>query len=130
LVKHFVDMFISDNEETRNLAEKLVQYSYATGGIQQALQFVKYIPVAYLKTTNFGSRLVELSDSLKGDSFKLDIFIEQYFQHNPGKARKYNIPFPKEADQKVINAKIKEVSTNGITFDVEVDDMSTLKYKQ
>jgi len=117
LVKYFVDMFTSANEETRNLAERLLQYAYAQGGIQQALQFVKYIPTPYLSATNFGKRLEEISTLLKGENGIIDsnIFIEQFFQHNPNLARKHNVE------------KIGKIAKEGITFNTENDRLAHLK---
>jgi ribosomal protein L23 len=38
---------------TRDLAQELVEYSYVTGGIQEATQFLKMIPPMYLKEMGF-----------------------------------------------------------------------------
>lgn len=119
LVKHFIDLIISPNEEVRNLAERLINYTYAIGGIQKALQFVKYVPVPYLMTTNFGSKLVELSNLMNEENNVIDSnrFIEQFYQHNPEKARKHNL------DSKDVSVIYK----NGLTFNIEIDNTQHLK---
>lgn len=91
VIKTFIDLFISTDPSVRAFAEKLVQYSYSNGGIQKALEYVKYIPVAYLKNTNFtkiiNSHLNIMEDALnfKDNSEK---FIEQFLQHHPKYAKK------------------------------------------
>lgn len=91
VIKSFIDLFISTDPSVRAFAKKLVQYAYSNGGIQKALEYVKYIPVAYLKNTNFtkviNSHLNTLEDSLnfKDNSEK---FIEQFLQHHPKYAKK------------------------------------------
>ena len=40
---------------TRDLVSDLVAYAYLEGGIQEATQFVKYVPIALLKNLPFGT---------------------------------------------------------------------------
>lgn len=64
---------------TREIAEKLIQYQFLTGGLQQSKEFVKYIPVAYLNELGF-------SDYLHGAINDLEVnFIRQFIQNNAGK---------------------------------------------
>lgn len=93
VIKAFTDLFISSDESVRNFAENLVKYTYANGGIQQALEFVKYIPTAYMRTTNFTSILNGVMNSfndLGNTTFNSERFIEQFYQHNPQMAKKYS----------------------------------------
>mgnify|MGYP001150284990 CR=1 FL=1 len=117
VVKHFVDLLTSPNEGTRELGERLIQYQFATGGLQKALQYVKYIPVSYLATTNFGTKLMEIINSLNDEnSININAFIEQFYQHNPARARIYK----EEVTDKILN--------EGIKFNVETDRVNNLLY--
>lgn len=117
VVKHFVDLFTSLNQETRDLGEKLVQYAFAVGGIQEALQYVKYIPTAYLATTNFGTKLKELTDLLNSDKgIDVNRYIKQFYQHNPSKARKHSVE------------NIGNIATEGIKFNTTKDKVGHLTY--
>lgn len=99
---------------TRDLVEDLVSYSFLEGGVQEATQFIKFIPVellsamgAYSKKGDFlsvNSRLQTYNprrNSIKGPSFgdflgvskeesgdTVPKFVTQYFQHYPSKAKK------------------------------------------
>lgn len=90
IIKAFTDLFMSTNPETREYAEDLVAYAYMGGGIQQALEFIKYVPTAYLLTTSFGKSLFSIEGALKGDTslFNESLFLRQFFQHNPHYAKK------------------------------------------
>lgn len=76
---------------TTQLVEDLSLYTYYTGGIQQAVQFVKYIPVEYLKQSGF---IQKLKDFNFDDEFQFGLgnnrnyyevspFMRQFVQHNP-----------------------------------------------
>jgi hypothetical protein len=79
----------------RDIAQDLISYAYITGGIQEAIQFVKYVPAAYLKVLPFfeelkGFRNLEHEFSIvKPDGiegyYAISPFVLQYFQHNPEK---------------------------------------------
>ena len=100
---------------TNDLVQDLVAYSFLEGGIQEATQFVKFIPVELLEAMgrlgNSGNFL-SIANNLKAynpkrntkqdlfDNFLgikaeniggLSTFTKQFFQHNPTKAKK--IPF-------------------------------------
>jgi exodeoxyribonuclease-5 len=80
----------------RDLGQDLVIYAYITGGIQEAVQFVKYIPAAYLTTIPFAQNLsdmgfVERDFGItvmegKAEYYNTPPFVEQYIQHSPEKA--------------------------------------------
>lgn len=95
-----------------NLITDLISYAYLEGGIQEASQFIKFIPVSYLQEMPFASQLRKLHNFLtkdhkkdfqENDFFGLDfdrvkdpekfrhnlsIAALQYIQHNPHKVKK------------------------------------------
>jgi len=88
-VKYFIDMLISDNPTAVGIARDLVIYAYITGGNQEALQFVKFIPVEYLRTIGFGDKVIDIfSKQMDENTFSLfsETILEQYLQHNPARA--------------------------------------------
>jgi hypothetical protein len=89
----FTDLFL--NPVTRELAQNMVTYFYLSGGIQQAIQFGKYIPNAYLTNIGFAKNLREVKfddENLLGinddktNYYEVSNFTKQYLQHNVGKA--------------------------------------------
>ena len=96
---------------TRELVEDLVSYSFLEGGVQEATQFSKYVPVELLSNmgafTNdrfipINSRLQQYNSAVKQDTdvfykafgFSTDetvemipSFVMQYFQNNPMEAK-------------------------------------------
>jgi exodeoxyribonuclease-5 len=99
-----IGKFKGEDYTLRELAQDLVTYSYVTGGIQEAVQFVKYIPAAYLATMPFAktlSRYRTTSMNLetmnpayfqgsRDDIYANSPFVEQYFQHHPKEVRSAN----------------------------------------
>ncbi len=72
---------------TQKLARDLVTYSYLGGGIQEAIEFIKYVPISYLNSLPLGKALRDLSQNtdllgriVSANDFN---FISQYFRHNP-----------------------------------------------
>ena len=78
------------------LMQDLILYSYVTGGVQEAIQFIKYIPASYLKSIPFAAKIAEMTyhESNFGVVDKMSMpernyvyavppFIEQFFQHRP-----------------------------------------------
>lgn len=121
----FVDMFTNTSEiehitfngepyTKQKLAQDLVLYSYLTGGVQEAVQFVKYIPAAYLTTIPFAERLSNMSfleskmntipggDSLLDKYYHVPQFVQQYVQHNPNLTTTIEVKDTVEADSKFI----------------------------
>lgn len=75
------------NVTPKQLAKDLILYSFATGGIQKAKQFVRYVPTEVLKSTPALAYLKELSTSPKlRDVMETRNFITQYYQNNPRQA--------------------------------------------
>ena len=91
-----VTTFNNESYTMRELAQDLILYSYITGGIQEAVQFVKYIPAAYLATLPFMQKLsnanhltadfgiTQLVDAL-AEYYNVPPFVEQYIQHHTEK---------------------------------------------
>ena len=87
----------------RSLAQDLISYAYLEGGKQGSKQFIKYIPIEYLKTIGFGNALsnvdFDFSNTFGGVNSFMDestfttpsIFTKQFFQNNPGKAPKIEL---------------------------------------
>lgn len=79
----FVELLVNDrpigDTSTRQIAEKLIQYQFLTGGLQQAKQFIKYIPVAYLNEIGFSEYLNTSINGLETN------FTRQFIQNNAGK---------------------------------------------
>jgi hypothetical protein len=77
---------------TTQLAKDLIAYSYLSGGIQGAIEFIKYIPLSYLETSGLLSAMREfdinddntfaneLGTTIDGILSKMTV---QYYQHNP-----------------------------------------------
>jgi len=98
-------LFNGEQYTSRQLMQDLILYSYITGGIQEAVQFVKYIPAAYLKSIPFADKLsntVMTNQSLglpptpRNASEKIAYIysnppvFEQYVQHKPEKVPSVN----------------------------------------
>lgn len=105
---------------TRQLAQDLIIYSYLEGGIQEAIQFSKYIPVNYLNSIDFAENTREWSYR-PGIFAKIlgDKFVNQYFQHNPER-------LPKLEKSNLLNIKYsgKEELGNIIYFEENEDTLS------
>jgi hypothetical protein len=75
-----------------DLAQDLVLYAYMEGGVQQAIQFTKYIPVSYLKLLNLDKvldpELGKISDMLGLDDKNVSTFSRQFMQHSPQLAKR------------------------------------------
>jgi hypothetical protein len=93
---------------TKMLAQDLITYAYVEGGVQEATQFIKYVPLEYLEEVGIKEdgkfvsaaslmqrlntkRNPQLFKHLLGDVQSLQgksLFVKQYFQHNPEKTTK------------------------------------------
>ncbi len=95
---HPLPSFGKDAYTTRKLASDLIAYAFLEGGRQEAVQFVKYIPMSLLKKTNFGRIVGEYtSENISNGLLQTALgantnniynaaFVTQFFQHNPGRA--------------------------------------------
>lgn len=117
----FTDLFNSEN--TREIAQDLITYFYVSGGIQQAIQFGKYIPNAYLTSIPFAKELRNLSFNneqllgiidTKENYYDVSNFAKQWIQHNPGKAIRL-----KEDLSQISNIK-RDTKKNVTNFSIDV----------
>lgn len=87
---------------SRMLAQDLIMAAFLDGGQQGAKQYLKYIPVAYLKTTGFGNYLNRITFSFentfggnlvdgKFNPLQPSKFARQYIQNNPSNAKKITL---------------------------------------
>lgn len=86
---------------TRMLSQDLISYAYLEGGVQQAIQFVKYVPVSYLHSIGFSDIMSRLDLNTmnvfgivnKDDStqYRVSRFAMQYAQHNPQRMPKLRL---------------------------------------
>ena len=115
-----IGTFKGKDYSLRELAQDLVLYSYITGGVQEAVQFVKYIPASYLTTMPFANALSNMSfvaadmnpaalQDKKNEFYNISPFVEQYFQHNPDKVPSFD---PKADIDGGINSKTKSFKVN------------------
>ncbi len=91
---------------TRDLGQELINYAFLEGGVQEAVQFVKYIPIEYLQEVGHNGKegftaastiLQRLNNKRYPTVFKSllgynestyeSVFMEQFFQHNPDKVK-------------------------------------------
>ena len=86
---------------TRKLARDLINYTYLSGGVQKAIEFVKYVPVAYLQEIGFADTVQKWQQHANNptsilwktvlgsvdtdDKWSVSKFAMQYVQHNPEK---------------------------------------------
>jgi hypothetical protein len=98
---------------SRILAQELVAAAYLEGGSQGAKQYLKYIPVAYLKSLGFGDYLSGIPFDFvstfygnlgqTGPIYSMpSAFARQYFQNNPGRAKSFNV-------SQVVDKKLEDV---------------------
>lgn len=86
-IKAWISLLRSTDPIQKKLGEDLVSYVYLNGGIQNAVSFVKFVPISYLNATPFAENLRILNDTMNLENeVKRWGFIRQYFQHNPEKA--------------------------------------------
>jgi hypothetical protein len=83
---------------SRMLAQELVAAAYLEGGTQGAAQYLKYVPIAYLKSLGFGEYLANNPFDFASTFFgnlspggpiytMPSAFTRQYFQNNPSAAK-------------------------------------------
>ena len=83
--------FNGEDYSTQRLAQDLVAYAYLEGGVQEAVQFTKYIPVSLLNAIGFGNTVRLWSSNggrhftsmLKNQENEIGRFTLQYFRNNP-----------------------------------------------
>jgi hypothetical protein len=111
--------------DTRKLAADLVAYAYLEGGVQEAIQFAKYIPIEYLedigfteqmqkyspkKTTNVFHSTLGIKEFTEENNNQTHTFVKQYIQHNPGDATQFDPSLEKDLFQNPVKEKNKLIS--------------------
>ena len=141
----FVDLFTSEDATgaspvihevngkpytMRQLGQELVLFSYLTGGIQEAVQFVKFVPAAYLSTIGFLNQLsnmdnieskfgVQPMEDEREEYYNIPPFVEQRVQHEPYKVQQISAEhFTTVAtkNKKTTKFKVKENFTETYSF--------------
>jgi hypothetical protein len=87
----FLELLTSSDPDQRRLAEDLVRYAYATGGVSGNLSFIRYISADYLASLPFAAYLRTVNKNmidyaqLASDeaAFPYTDFVRQWIQHNP-----------------------------------------------
>jgi len=78
--------FNGEEMTTRKLMQYLTLYAYAGDPIQQATQFVKFIPNEVLEISGTNQYSRDINKRIMANDEELYVgFERQYFQHNPGK---------------------------------------------
>ena len=97
--------------DTHKLLNDLIRYAYLEGGIQEANQFVKYIPFVLLEETSFASTMRAIHTALLdnnekifaiNDKINLSNFAIQQAQHNPQDLKQVSISDLVKDDNKII----------------------------
>jgi anion-transporting ArsA/GET3 family ATPase len=97
---------------SRMLAQELVAAAYLEGGTQGAAQYLKYVPIAYLKSLGFGEYLANSpfdfastffgNLSTGGPIYTMpSAFTRQYFQNNPSAAKTITMSDIEETSDKL-----------------------------
>ena len=153
LYNAFAEMIINDRPlpdwngkpfSTKALAQELITYAYVEGGVQEATQFIKYVPLEYLQEVGIKEkgqfvaastlfqrmntkRNPQLFKSFLGDvntPLGKNLFVKQYFQHNPEKTTAVD---PKRLDLKADKVQIDYLDTTPDFVHVRVKTKSKLK---
>jgi hypothetical protein len=100
------------------LAQDLILYAFLEGGSQKAKQFLKYIPTAYLKYTNFGNRLSEIDFNYERTFGGVKVLGDLLYDIPSRFTRQYFQNFPQEA---------KGIDTSQMIFDASKTKLENLK---
>jgi hypothetical protein len=82
----YLGVYNNKNYTTRNLAEDLIAYQMITSGIQQSNNFIKFIPIEYLKNIGYYNNMIANYQLFTNEDFVNSVseaFYTQYIQHNP-----------------------------------------------
>jgi exodeoxyribonuclease-5 len=104
--------FNSIEYTSRMLAQELVAAAYLEGGTQGAAQYLKYVPIAYLKSLGFGEYLANSPFDFANTFFgnlspggpiytMPSAFTRQYFQNNPSAAKTISMSDIEETSDKL-----------------------------
>lgn len=118
---------------TRDLGQELINYAFLEGGVQEAVQFVKYIPIEYLQEVGYNGKegFISASSTLQrlnnkrfptvfksllgyNESTYHSVFMEQFFQHNPDKVKTLS-----KEDMKVLDYLDEEKTQFTVSLPIE-----------
>jgi predicted NAD-dependent protein-ADP-ribosyltransferase YbiA (DUF1768 family) len=129
--------FNNEPYTSRKLAQDLITYSYLEGGVQEATQFVKFIPLSYLNKMGFTFGLSNIDFDSMGAYSIFDInpdllntnskFITQFVQHNPGILPKLDNYIPKIGDIKNIS-EVTEFNIEKMLNAIEYQGMTAAEF--
>jgi hypothetical protein len=115
---------------TRQLAQDLIAYTYLEGGVQEAIQFAKYIPISYLNAIPFGDSARKWNNNHAKGIFasilgldgqqRISRFTRQYIQHNPQRLPKLD---PKLNLENAVYTKGNDLKTL-VSFEINEDTLS------
>jgi len=103
LTKNFpVGNFNNRDYTSRTLAQELIAAAFLEGGTQGAKQYLKYVPISYLKVLGFGDYLQKVPFDFMATFYgnlseygpiynQPSSFTRQYFQNNPDKTKTVNL---------------------------------------
>lgn len=122
--------FNSIEYTSRMLAQELVAAAYLEGGTQGAAQYLKYIPISYLKSLGFGEYLANSpfdfastffgNLSTGGPIYTMpSAFTRQYFQNNPSATKTITMSDIEGAPDKLENSfKLNKEATKNNFVDI------------
>ncbi len=93
IYQDFLNLYLDVN--TREDFKDMVSYAFLNGGVQQAIEFIRYIPFEYLAATGYHEDLASINfngnDAFglienKQNGWQLSRFVKQAMQHNPSRA--------------------------------------------
>jgi hypothetical protein len=134
------DKAAKESISSREFVKELIMYSYLSGGIQEAIQFIRYIPVEILSHMGFDSKIKQIANEISMDSTGSIFFedgsiaesflAEQIIQHNPKMLPvklKANMTFAKNGKPnfekdgvKVLDSELFNVNENGESIAINV----------
>lgn len=106
MTKAWAAMLTSDNPDERVLAEDLMKYTYATGGLQTAQNFARFVPVGYIAGLPMAKELNAQVDNLERAAVgpRAMAQTEQLFQHNPDMASQIKGDFSQTREKPTMDA--------------------------
>lgn len=82
VVRDWMDMLTSSDEQLKTLAEDLVRYVFVTGGRSDVRSLARFVPSSYLSAIGFGAKLDSIDLTAIPNSF-----LYQWMQHHPNATR-------------------------------------------
>ena len=117
---------------TRELVKDLRTFAYLQGGIQEAVEFIKFLPTELIAKTNYITHMNKLNIQLKGysrnnyvDVFKTDVLVKQFFQHFPNRAAKITV---KEIEENEANIHIDTETGELKPFKLDIKNLESFAF--